>query len=150
MSHARYANEFLEVLCNELGTIITNHPRTTAGKQFSRPLNHQVHISFGHRFPDIPVHNVAATSIENADEVVKCTADIEVWVSRPGEFHPQPLSEPDRNLSAHPASTDKPLTAGSPSASAQRVQDCSALSYAGMSGREYGVVQNHGTSVSPT
>ena len=26
-----------------------------------------------------------------------------VWLSRPGEFHPQPLREPDVNLSAHPA-----------------------------------------------
>ena len=39
-------------------------------------------------------------------------------VSSPGESHPQALSEPDVNLSAHPAPIIQP-TAESPSASAQ-------------------------------
>ncbi len=30
-------------------------------------------------------------------------------VSRPGEFHPQPLAEPDMNVSAHPAPIIQPL-----------------------------------------
>ena len=29
--------------------------------------------------------------------------DITSWPSRPGEFHPEPLTEPDVNLSIHPA-----------------------------------------------
>ena len=78
MSHPRYANKSLEVFCNELGAIITNDPRTNAGEQLSRPLNHQGHVISGHRFADIPVHNVAATAIENADEVVNRTAGVEV------------------------------------------------------------------------
>ncbi len=33
----------------------------------------------------------------------------ELGVSRPGEFHPQPLAEPDVNVSAHPAPIIQPL-----------------------------------------
>ncbi|MBU2828697.1 hypothetical protein, partial [Acidithiobacillus ferriphilus] len=32
----------------------------------------------------------------------------ENWVSRPGEFHPQPLAEPDVSLSTHPAPIIQP------------------------------------------
>jgi len=35
--------------------------------------------------------------------------DGQLGVSRPGEFHPQPLAEPDVNVSAHPAPIIQPL-----------------------------------------
>ena len=34
---------------------------------------------------------------------------MEVGLSRPGELHPQPLAEPDVNVSAHPAPIIQPL-----------------------------------------
>ena len=36
-------------------------------------------------------------------QVKEAAAHRDVGLSRPGESHPQPLQEPDVNLSAHPA-----------------------------------------------
>jgi hypothetical protein len=45
----------------------------------------------------------AAVAVQERAEIVERAAQVEVALSRPGEFHPQPLREPDVNLSAHPA-----------------------------------------------
>src|SRR6478736_6322453 len=35
--------------------------------------------------------------------MLKTSPDRREWPSRPGEFHPEPLTDPDVNLSIHPA-----------------------------------------------
>jgi len=43
------------------------------------------------------------------EKILCCTKREASGVSRPGEFHSQPLAEPDVNVSAHPAPSIQPL-----------------------------------------
>ena len=56
-----------------------------------------------HRVNQVPV------AIDRPIQVAPLTVDLQVGVSRPKEFHLRPLSEPDRNLSAHPAPIIPPM-----------------------------------------
>ncbi len=63
----------------------------------------------GEKTPREPIHD--------RDEIDEAARHRDIGVSRPKEFHLRPLSEPDVNLSAHPApiihpTTDSPLTNG--------------------------------------
>src|ERR1700721_2787394 len=51
---------------------------------------------------------LAASGTARADEAAQCRANGGAFLtgnvpSRPGEFHPEPLTDPDLNLSIHPA-----------------------------------------------
>src|SRR5271170_1746711 len=64
-----------------------------------------------------PSDDPARPGVENDREVEKAGQRGQEGVSRPKEFHLRPLSEPDVNLSAHPApiihpTTDSPSTTG--------------------------------------
>ncbi|MCL4490767.1 MAG: HD domain-containing protein [Nitrospirae bacterium] len=45
---------------------------------------------------------------EECDVILLAASIHDIGVSRPGESHPQPLAEPDVNLSAHPAPIIQP------------------------------------------
>jgi hypothetical protein len=51
-----------------------------------------------------------AITIDGAVEVLPMAVHPNIRVSRPKEFHLRPLSEPDVNLSAHPAPITQPKT----------------------------------------
>src|SRR5208283_444855 len=50
----------------------------------------------------------AGKQVQDDRQVDETVSDANIGVSRPGEFHPQPLAEPDMNLSAHPAPIIQP------------------------------------------
>src|SRR5208283_904785 len=68
-----------------------------------------------HRVGEPPGENGPARPVDDRDQIEEAPADRDVRVSRPKEFHLRPLSEPDVNLSAHPAPVIHPTT-GNPSA----------------------------------
>jgi len=49
-----------------------------------------------------PTHDFPGEQIDQHRQVRELFSKSKVGLSRPGEFHPQPLREPDVNLSAHP------------------------------------------------
>ena len=72
-----------------------------------------------HRVDEIPV------AIDRPIQVAPAAMDLEVGVSRPREFHPRPLVEPDVNLSAHPAPTIQPTTDTPSTSERTHPVDCS-------------------------
>jgi hypothetical protein len=56
-----------------------------------------------HRTAHPPTHDAPGKDVDDEGEVDKALPCRDVRVSRPWEYHPRPLSEPDVNLSAHPA-----------------------------------------------
>ena len=57
-----------------------------------------------------PTNHTAAETIQHDREKDERFAHPYIGVSRPEEFHPRPLAEPDVNLSAHPAPIIQPTT----------------------------------------
>jgi len=59
---------------------------------------------------DHPADDVAAEDVQDDVQIVvgPLGRPLELGVSRPREFHPRPLREPDVNLSAHPAPIIQP------------------------------------------
>src|SRR5580658_9635707 len=69
------------------------------------------------RAADCIADHPSRPSVEDHRDIDKAIDDGDVRVSRPKEFNLRPLSEPDVNLSAHPApiihpTTDSPSTSG--------------------------------------
>ena len=50
-----------------------------------------------------PADNTAGVGVDDEGDIDEAGPGRDVGVSRPKEFHLRPLSEPDVNLSAHPA-----------------------------------------------
>jgi hypothetical protein len=78
MAHAADANELLEVLGDELRAIVANEARPTPGKCLSRSLQDDLDIRFLHAPPQLPVDDVPATTVQHADQVIECAADVDV------------------------------------------------------------------------
>ena len=57
---------------------------------------------------DPPANDASGEGIDNKCYIDKTLPRRHVGVSRPEEFHLQPLAEPDVNLSAHPAPIIRP------------------------------------------
>src|SRR5947209_707264 len=66
VSHAADADEFFEVLSDELGAVIGNDAWTDAWKSFAGFLNDGFHVAFLHMFADFPVDEETAIAVENA------------------------------------------------------------------------------------
>jgi hypothetical protein len=78
VSHARDADELLEVLGHELRPVVADHPGTLVGKLLPCPLDDDLHVLLGHLFADFPVDHESAIAVENAAQVVKGAADVQV------------------------------------------------------------------------
>ena len=71
MGHTADADEFLEVLGDELRAVVGDDPRPSVGISFTGALDDGFHIDFFHLFSDLPVDTEAAAAIEKAAEEVK-------------------------------------------------------------------------------
>jgi len=76
--HAAHANELLEVLGHELQAVVGDDPRRHAHELFPGPLEDLFDFLLFHRLPDFPVDDEAAAAVEDATEVIKRAADVEV------------------------------------------------------------------------
>ena len=78
MRHAADADELFEVLGDKLRPVVRDDPRLCIGKFLLCPLQDDFHIRLGHRLADVPVHDVSAEAIQDAAQIVKRAADVEV------------------------------------------------------------------------
>ena len=78
MGHATEANERLEILRDELRSVVADDAWRFSGKLFSRPLNDRFDVLLGHAFADLPGYDEAAIAVQKRAEVVKRAAQIEV------------------------------------------------------------------------
>ena len=78
MGHAADADEFLEILGDELRAVVGDNARPGVGIGFAGALDDGFHVVFLHLFSDLPVDNEAAAAIEDAAEEVKGPGDVEV------------------------------------------------------------------------
>ena len=78
VGHARDPNELLEVLGDELWAIVGDDPGPRLRVPFLGALQDDLDDRLGHRFPQIPVHDVAAAAVQNAAQVVERPADVDV------------------------------------------------------------------------
>ncbi len=66
MGHAHDADEFLEVLGDELGAVVADDARPGVGDHFASALDDGGHVGFFHGFADFPVDDGSAVAIEEA------------------------------------------------------------------------------------
>ena len=78
MRHSGDPYELLEVLGDELRTIVRDDPGRRVWALLLRPLQDDLDGRLGHRLPDVPVHDVPAETVQDAAQVVERTADVEV------------------------------------------------------------------------
>src|SRR5262245_26650719 len=78
MRHATDPDELLEVAGDELGAVVGDDPWGHAGKAFATPLDDLLDFRLGHGGADLPVDDEAATAIEDAAQVVKGAAQVQV------------------------------------------------------------------------
>src|SRR4029077_17481391 len=78
VSHATYADELLEIVGNELRSVVRNDAGTLAGKLLSGPLDDRLHLGLFHGIADLPVDDESAVAIEDAAQEVERPADIDV------------------------------------------------------------------------
>lgn len=87
MRHPADANELLEVIADELRTVVGDHSWCFSGVQFSGSLENRFDILFRHLLADLLVHDGSRVAIDDARHVVKCPANIEI-----GNVHmPMPM-----------------------------------------------------------
>ena len=78
MRHAGQPDKFLEVLGNELRTVVRDDPGPGSRKLLLGPPEDDFNIRFQHPLPDLPVRYETAAAIQNAAEVVKRAADVQI------------------------------------------------------------------------
>jgi hypothetical protein len=78
MGHAGDADEFFEVLGDELGSVVADDAWVFAGELFSGALQDGFHVDFLHFFANLPVDDEAAVAVEDRAQEIKCASDIEV------------------------------------------------------------------------
>jgi hypothetical protein len=76
--HSGQPDELLEVLGNELRTVIRDDPGPCFRILLLGPLDDDLDIRFQHPCPDLPVDDEAAASVKEAAQVVKRTTDVQV------------------------------------------------------------------------
>jgi hypothetical protein len=76
MVHSTDPDELFEVTGNELRTVIRDDPGPFRGVLFFSPLEDDFHLWLSHGLPDLPVHNVAAISIQHTAQVIKGASDM--------------------------------------------------------------------------
>lgn len=84
MCHPREPDELLEIPRYELRPIVRDDPGTLVRVPLESPLEDDLHFTFLHAFPDVPVHDEPAHAVKNAAEVIKSGADVDVgYVNMP-------------------------------------------------------------------
>ena len=78
MRHAADANEFFEIFRDKLGAIVRDDTWLRIGKLLARPLEDDLHFALLHRFPDFPMHDIAARPVQHTAEVIKRSGNIDV------------------------------------------------------------------------
>jgi hypothetical protein len=78
MGHAGDADEFFEVLGDELGSVVADDAWVFAGELFSGALQDRFHVDFLHFFANLPVDEEAAVAVENAAQEVEGAGDVQV------------------------------------------------------------------------
>ena len=76
--HAGEPDEFLEILGNELRAVIGDDPRPGFGVFLLGPLDNDLHILLRHLLPDLPMNDETAAAVEQAAQIIKGAADIEM------------------------------------------------------------------------
>ena len=78
MRHARDPNELLEVLGDKLRAIVRNDSWLGIGKLLTGALQQDLHFRLGHRFPQGPIDDVAAGSVQHRAQIVERRMDIDI------------------------------------------------------------------------
>lgn len=82
MAHAADANEFLEISGNELGAVVCDDSRAHPGEFFQGALKDDFNIGLGQGFADLPVNDIPAVAVQDAQKVVEGAGNAEV-----GQIH---------------------------------------------------------------
>jgi hypothetical protein len=78
VGHAGDADEFFEVLGDELGSVVGDDARRDAGVGFAGSLDDNFDVGLLHFFADIVVDDEAAAAVEDGAEEVESAGDVEV------------------------------------------------------------------------
>ena len=78
VGHAGDADELLEILGDELGSVVGDDPRPLVGPGFAGALEDGFDVFFLHFFADFVVNDVSAAAVEDGAEEVESAGDIEV------------------------------------------------------------------------
>jgi len=78
VGHAADADELLEVAGDELGAIVGDDPRRDARELLTGALDDLLDVGLGHGFTDLPVNGKAATTIQEATQVIERASDVQV------------------------------------------------------------------------
>ena len=78
MGHTANLDEFLKIYRDKLRTIVGNNSGRSMGKLISCPLYNDFDLRFRHGFTNFPMDNGATKPIQQATEVVKRAADVNV------------------------------------------------------------------------
>src|SRR5258706_9891503 len=93
--HAGEANEFLEVLRDELGAVVRDDTWPFVGMRLVGARQDALDVGLGHLLADLPVHDGAAGPVEDGAQIVECAAKVEVGdVDVPMLMGAQRLHEP--------------------------------------------------------
>src|SRR5260221_12759996 len=94
MSHSTDPDELLEVLGDELGTVVRDDPGPRVGIPLACPFDDRLDLGFGHALTDLPVDDEPAAAVEQAAEVEEGAGDVDVGdVDVPVLMHPEWLLE---------------------------------------------------------
>src|SRR5579884_1644748 len=76
--HAADTDKLLEIPGDKLRAVVGDDSRRHAGELLPRPLDDLLDIGLGHRLPQLPMHEEAAATIQEAAQVVEGAGDIDV------------------------------------------------------------------------
>lgn len=78
VGHASDADEFFEILCDELRPVVADDARAFAGEVFTGALQNRFDVDFLHLFADFPVDDEAAVTVEDGAQEVEGAGDVEM------------------------------------------------------------------------
>ena len=94
MRHAGQPDELLEVLGDELRPVVRDDPRPGFRKLLLGPFEDDLNVRFQHPLPDLPMDDEAAAAVQNAAEVVKRAAKVQVrYIDMPVLVRQERLNE---------------------------------------------------------
>ena len=94
MSHSAYANEFLEILGDELRAVVRDDSGSCVGESLARSLDDRLNFGFRHALADLPVDDETAAAIELSAKVKERARDIDVRdINMPVLVGPKGLDE---------------------------------------------------------
>jgi hypothetical protein len=76
--HTRDPNELLEILGNELGSVVGNDSRFSVGVPFFGPFQNDLDVSLRHLLAQIPMNQETAVAVQDAAQIVECSANVQV------------------------------------------------------------------------